>query len=139
MLARRGDPIGDIRPANQGRVDAAAGWLVLLFANVRLTTFSFPFLFFFFLCLQSVSTNELPSIYKRKDQDRVFCNRSVDLSNIKFFGFDMDYTLAVYKSPDIDILAYDLIVQRLVDIGYPEEMRTFKFDAAFPIRGLFYN
>jgi hypothetical protein len=28
----------------------------------------------------------------------VFCNRSIDLSTIKFYGFDMDYTLAVYKA-----------------------------------------
>lgn len=99
--------------------------------------------FGFFLCVgvapQSVESSELPSIYKRADKDRVFCNRSVDLKNIKFYGFDMDYTLAVYKSPDIEILSYDLVVQRLVQIGYPEEMLTFKFDPTFPIRGLFYD
>ncbi len=145
-------------------------------------------------------------IYKRADKDRVYCNRSVDLTNIKFYGFDMDYTLAVYNSPDLEIISfvhsknpsrhpedscflslvhtlaesssrrcgmqqhnaaapcsstmltpmmivllflsffllhglvrYDLVVRRLVEIGYPEEMLQFKFDPEFPIRGLFYD
>ncbi len=60
----------------------------------------------------------------------VFCNRSVSLQHIKSYGFDMDYTLAVYhvrlivlptrscsQSPALDILAYDLSVQRLLKLG----------------------
>ena len=35
---------------------------------------------------------------------RVFVNRSVNLEKIKIFGFDMDYTLAVYKSPQYEKL-----------------------------------
>ena len=31
-------------------------------------------------------------------------NRSVNLEKIKIFGFDMDYTLAVYKSPQYEKL-----------------------------------
>ncbi len=27
----------------------------------------------------------------------VYCNRSLSLADIKFYGFDMDYTLALYK------------------------------------------
>jgi hypothetical protein len=34
----------------------------------------------------------------------VFVNRSVNLEKIKIFGFDMDYTLAVYKSPQYEKL-----------------------------------
>ena len=32
--------------------------------------------------------------HKREPSHRVFVNRSLQLSKIKFFGFDMDYTLA---------------------------------------------
>ncbi|KAG0433123.1 hypothetical protein HPB47_020210 [Ixodes persulcatus] len=32
----------------------------------------------------------------------IFVNRSLHLDKIKFFGFDMDYTLAQYKSPDYE-------------------------------------
>ena len=34
---------------------------------------------------------------------RVFVNRSLHLEKIKFYGFDMDYTLAEYKSPDLEV------------------------------------
>ena len=45
---------------------------------------------------------------KREPSHRVFVNRSLQLSKIKFFGFDMDYTLALYKSPQYEILAFKL-------------------------------
>ena len=34
---------------------------------------------------------------------RVFVNRSLHLEKIKFYGFDMDYTLAEYKSPEYEV------------------------------------
>ncbi|KAJ1347610.1 hypothetical protein KIN20_002709 [Parelaphostrongylus tenuis] len=48
---------------------------------------------------------------------RVFVNRSLRMEKINFFGFDMDYTLIQYKSPDLEILAFDMAVQRLIDMG----------------------
>lgn len=35
---------------------------------------------------------------------RIFVNRSLHLENIKFYGFDMDYTLAEYQSPQYEQL-----------------------------------
>ena len=35
---------------------------------------------------------------------RIFVNRSLALEKIKFYGFDMDYTLAEYKSPEVEHL-----------------------------------
>ena len=32
--------------------------------------------------------------YRREAHKRVFVNRSLSMEKIKFFGFDMDYTLA---------------------------------------------
>ena len=43
---------------------------------------------------------------------RVFVNRSLSLEKIKFFGFDMDYTLAVYKSPQMEELGFELARDR---------------------------
>ena len=37
------------------------------------------------------------------DHFRIFVNRSLHLEKIKFFGFDMDYTLAEYKSPEYEV------------------------------------
>ena len=51
----------------------------------------------------------------------------------------MDYTLAEYKSPQYEQLGFNLIKQRLVDVGYPEEILEFEFDNSFPIRGLWFG
>uniref|UniRef100_A0A3Q2DH82 5'-nucleotidase, cytosolic IIa n=1 Tax=Cyprinodon variegatus TaxID=28743 RepID=A0A3Q2DH82_CYPVA len=70
---------------------------------------------------------------------RVFVNRSLAMEKIKCFGFDMDYTLAVYKSPEYESLGFDLTVERLVSIGYPQELLNFVYDPSFPTRGLVFD
>ncbi|KAI6235841.1 putative cytosolic purine 5-nucleotidase [Aphelenchoides besseyi] len=77
--------------------------------------------------------------YKREPANRVFVNRNLRLDKIKFFGFDMDYTLAAYKSPDLEEMAFALIVQRLIDIGYPDEFKKFEYNPIFPVRGLWFD
>uniref|UniRef100_A0A673LBP8 Cytosolic purine 5'-nucleotidase-like n=1 Tax=Sinocyclocheilus rhinocerous TaxID=307959 RepID=A0A673LBP8_9TELE len=69
----------------------------------------------------------------------VFVNRSLAMEKIKCFGFDMDYTLAVYKSPEYESLGFDLTVERLVSIGYPQELLGFVYDPTFPTRGLVFD
>uniref|UniRef100_A0A8C7J430 Cytosolic purine 5'-nucleotidase n=1 Tax=Oncorhynchus kisutch TaxID=8019 RepID=A0A8C7J430_ONCKI len=69
----------------------------------------------------------------------VFVNRSLAMEKIKCFGFDMDYTLAVYKSPEYESLGFELTVERLVHIGYPQELLSFVYDPAFPTRGLVFD
>ncbi|XP_017484723.1 PREDICTED: cytosolic purine 5'-nucleotidase-like, partial [Rhagoletis zephyria] len=61
------------------------------------------------------------------------------LEKIKFFGFDMDYTLAVYKNPDFESFSFDLVKQRLIDMGYPTEINAFIYDPTFPVRGLWFD
>ena len=53
------------------------------------------------------------------------------MEKIKFFGFDMDYTIAEYKSPQYEVLGFDLVKERLVTLGYPSQIREFQvsFDA----------
>ncbi|CAD6193043.1 unnamed protein product [Caenorhabditis auriculariae] len=77
--------------------------------------------------------------YKRNPGERVFVNRSLRLEKIRHFGFDMDYTLVQYKSPEMEYLSFDMVVDRLIQIGYPAEIRKFKFDPIFSVRGLWFD
>ncbi|XP_046659094.1 cytosolic purine 5'-nucleotidase isoform X2 [Homalodisca vitripennis] len=75
----------------------------------------------------------------RKAAHRIFVNRSLHLENIKYYGFDMDYTIAEYKSPQYERLGFNLIKERLVSLGYPQEILEFEYDPSFPIRGLWFD
>ncbi|XP_043790331.1 cytosolic purine 5'-nucleotidase isoform X2 [Apis laboriosa] len=75
----------------------------------------------------------------RQASQRIFVNRSLHLENIKFYGFDMDYTLAEYKSPEYEQLGFTLLKDRLVSLGYPEEIKAFEYDPSFPVRGLWFD
>ena len=51
-------------------------------------------------------------------------------------GFDMDYTLAQYNVSEFDNLAFEGARQKLVDMGYPEEVLGFTYNPERWIRGL---
>ena len=68
--------------------------------------------------------------------ERIFCNRSLNMSSIKAVGFDMDYTLAIYKHESFEKLAYDETLKKLVQNGYPKEILDWKFDNKYMVRGL---
>jgi len=76
---------------------------------------------------------------KREPGHRIFVNRSLQLDRIKFYGFDMDYTLALYKSPEFEELTFQQVLESLIGLGYPEEIRDFVYDRTFPLRGLWYD
>ncbi|XP_058956811.1 cytosolic purine 5'-nucleotidase isoform X1 [Pocillopora verrucosa] len=86
-----------------------------------------------------IDTPDGSKAFKRDTANRVFVNRSLSLDKIKFFGFDMDYTLAVYKSPVYEKKAFDLICERLASIGYPKDVLDFEYSDSFPVRGLFFD
>eukprot|EP00096_Caligus_rogercresseyi_P004669 TRINITY_DN1905_c0_g1_i3.p1 TRINITY_DN1905_c0_g1~~TRINITY_DN1905_c0_g1_i3.p1 ORF type:complete len:545 (-),score=152.36 TRINITY_DN1905_c0_g1_i3:1297-2931(-) len=71
--------------------------------------------------------------------NRVFVNKSLHLEKIKFYGFDMDYTLAEYKSPEYEVLGFEELKARLVEQGYPEAILKFEYDPDFPSRGLWFD
>lgn len=77
--------------------------------------------------------------YYRNMHHRIFVNRSLHLDKIKFFGFDMDYTLAEYRSPELESVAFKFAVQRLISMGYPNAISDFEYDSLFPIRGLWFD
>lgn len=68
--------------------------------------------------------------------DDVFCNRELKLGNVRAIGFDMDYTIAQYKQPAFDKLAFDGAKEKLVQLGYPKEMLDVEYDHTFWVRGL---
>jgi len=67
---------------------------------------------------------------------RVYCNRNMRLDQVKAVGFDMDYTLAIYRQDEMDRQSIEATVRKLVERGYPEELLTMKYRTDFPIRGL---
>jgi len=67
---------------------------------------------------------------------RVYCNRNLRLDLVKAVGFDMDYTLAIYRQAEMDRLSIEATVSKLVKRGYSEELVSMKYRTDFPIRGL---
>lgn len=51
----------------------------------------------------------------------------------------MDYTLALYKSPQYEVLAFNLVIEQLLKMGYPEHIKNFVYDPEFSVRGLWYD
>lgn len=67
---------------------------------------------------------------------QVFCNRSLRLDQVRAVGFDMDYTLAIYRQAEMDRLQTELTLERLVALGYSAELAGVRCPVDFAIRGL---
>lgn len=68
---------------------------------------------------------------------RIYCNRDLNLSTVQWVGFDMDYTLAIYRQDSFDTLAYRLTVEALIEhFGYDESIRERPYNPDFAVRGL---
>ncbi|HJW09466.1 MAG TPA: HAD-IG family 5'-nucleotidase [Holophagaceae bacterium] len=77
------------------------------------------------------------------DEDRlppshkVYALRNLPMGDLGAVGFDMDYTLARYRSPEIDALAFRKAVRLLVrERDYPTWLLEAPYDPAFAVRGL---
>ena len=67
---------------------------------------------------------------------KVFALRNIHFGHVKALGFDMDYTLSHYRSPEIDELAFKKASRLLVrEKGYPPWLLEQDFDPTFAIRG----
>lgn len=42
--------------------------------------------------------------------------------------------LSEYKAPEYEKLGFDLVKERMVSIGYPQEILEFEYDPAFAVR-----
>jgi len=77
--------------------------------------------------------------HKTNPGQTIFVNRSLYLEKIKFYGFDMDYTLAEYRSPEYEKLGFQFTKERMVEIGYPAEIASLQYDSSYPVRGLWFD
>ncbi|MDP7039654.1 MAG: HAD-IG family 5'-nucleotidase [Myxococcota bacterium] len=77
---------------------------------------------------------ESPSLPNRPNQ--VFVSRNLRLDQISIIGFDMDYTLARYHRKHLETLAHRITLDKLLKRGYPDAIKSIKYDPDFVIRGL---
>ncbi|XP_013135166.1 PREDICTED: 5'-nucleotidase domain-containing protein 3 [Papilio polytes] len=69
----------------------------------------------------------------------VFACNELDLSEVKVYGFDYDYTLAHYK-PSLEHLLYNLGRNMLLEkYKYPAEISKLEYKPHFAVRGLHYD
>jgi len=70
-------------------------------------------------------------------EHKLFVLRTLPMGEIRAIGFDMDHTLARYRAPEIDELAFKKAARFLVrDRGYSPWLLEIAYDAAFAVRGL---
>lgn len=68
---------------------------------------------------------------------RIYVNRNLRLETVAWVGFDMDYTLAIYRHPEMDRLSIEATVRKMVERhGRPESLLSVPLCLEFPIRGL---
>ena len=86
----------------------------------------------------AISNPETDQFTSKKEQ--VFVNRNLNLSQIRCYGFDMDYTLCEYISPQFDELAFNLAKKFLVDHkSYSSDILKLEYNPKFPVRGLWFD
>lgn len=69
----------------------------------------------------------------------VFANNELDLGQIETYGFDFDYTLAVYHD-EVYHLIYGLAKANLVQkMKYPRAIDSYPYDSSFAVRGLHFD
>ena len=67
---------------------------------------------------------------------RIYTNRDLNLDKIALVGFDMDYTLAIYRQDALEELSLRATIDKLLARGYPTKLREAESDPRFAIRGL---
>jgi len=68
---------------------------------------------------------------------RIFTNRNLRMESISAIGFDMDHTLAVYKTENFNHLTFKMAIEALIrDKNYSERIREVVWEPAGAIRGL---
>ena len=68
---------------------------------------------------------------------QIFVNRNLRMDSVEVVGFDMDYTLAIYRLRRIEELSFQMTLRRLIDsAGYPPDVAGLAYDWEFVIRGL---
>lgn len=93
-----------------------------------------------------MSTYELPAPIRKLLREestppdrRIYTNRDLNLDKIGLVGFDMDYTLAIYRQDGIEELSFAASIEKLIARGYPQSLRDVDTDTRFAIRGLMFD
>mmetsp|Transcript_6722 Transcript_6722/g.9763 ORF Transcript_6722/g.9763 Transcript_6722/m.9763 type:complete len:614 (+) Transcript_6722:13-1854(+) len=81
---------------------------------------------------------KFPRLHHQGDiRSRIFANKVMNLDKIKYFGFDMDYTLCEYTD-EYEELCFRMAKERLVhERGYPKEILQLSYKPELGQRGLF--
>ncbi len=86
------------------------------------------------LLLENLETGQRPHLAR---SHQVFVNRDVHMDQIDAIGFDMDYTLALYRQEALDALSVEKTLERLVKVkNYAPSILSIKPNPSFAIRGL---
>lgn len=80
--------------------------------------------------------SDLPSAPELTRRERIYVNRSLRFDQVSVVGFDMDYTLAIYRQEEMDRLSIEATTEKLVELGYPERLRHMAYRPDYAIRGL---
>ncbi|MBI5529225.1 MAG: HAD-IG family 5'-nucleotidase [Deltaproteobacteria bacterium] len=84
--------------------------------------------------VEDILRGELPPIPPER---RIFVNRNLRMSAIEMIGFDMDYTLAAYRSPEFEQLCLDKTIDKLITKkAYTPRIGQIRFDPSIVQRGL---
>jgi HAD superfamily 5'-nucleotidase-like hydrolase len=67
---------------------------------------------------------------------RIYTNRDLNLDSVAIIGFDMDYTLAIYRQDQIESISIETTTDKLIARGYPAKTKEARPDPRFAIRGL---
>ena len=68
---------------------------------------------------------------------QIFVNRNLRLDKIEAVGFDMDYTLAIYRLLQLEELSFEMTLERLVrERGWTDRLLSLRYTPEFVIRGL---
>ena len=75
-----------------------------------------------------------------EDEEKIQMVRNLNMSKIKYYGFDMDFTLCEYVSAEFDKTAFCLAQQWLVEQkDYPTNILDIPYDPQFAVCGLWYD
>lgn len=71
-----------------------------------------------------------------KNDCKVYVNRTLNLRKIRYIGFDMDHTLVRYNTSAFEKKTHEIVLEKLVALGYPKAVLELPFNYDLAIRGL---
>ncbi len=80
----------------------------------------------------------LKGAYRAQSRSKeIFINRNLKMESIEMVGFDMDYTLLMYKKKAVEEKAFHLTIEFLIqNFQYPESIKKAHYVREFAKRGL---